>query len=311
MEAPIAGVMNEWVTRTASETGSEQEATRNVVAESLGKLAITNPQKVIVALAEKARDPSPATRATVAASIRSAISSANDLRSSASQDSIWIKHIAAFLALIPDPEPSVRKEALLSLDFVARVKPKLLRPHLATVLPNLYKQTVIIKELIVETVVGPFKIITDHGLAYRQAAYGAMHQLLDTCLDALDLPAFIEPLNSGLAEDDGDVKLLCYLILIKLSTKAPNALVAGLEKIVPPLKKNGVLSQPKDAKFAADIETNNQIVNAALRCVGILSRIADVGASPLWKDLISGIAAAKLQDKPLQEAYERVLKTLD
>jgi len=90
-------------------TGSEQEATRSVVAESLGKLAGTNPQKVVVALAEKAQDAAPATRATVVASVRSALSP--DVSSS---DSIWGKNIAAFLALISDPDVSVRKEALLS-----------------------------------------------------------------------------------------------------------------------------------------------------------------------------------------------------
>jgi len=289
-------------------TGSEQEATRSVVAESLGKLAGTNPQKVVVALAEKAQDAAPATRATVVASVRSALSP--DVSSS---DSIWGKNIAAFLALISDPDVSVRKEALLSFDFLARVKPKLIRPHLATNLPQLYKQTIILKELIEERIVGPFKHIVDLGLPARQAAYGAMYQLLDTCLDSLDLPAFIEPLGSGLGEEDLDVKQLNYLILIKLSQKAPNALVAGLEKIIVPLKTKGALSQPKDAKFAADIDTNNQIVNSAFRCIGYLSRIPDINASSLWKDLISAIQAptAKLQDKPLLETYERVLKTLD
>jgi len=215
------------------------------------------------------------------------------------------------LELISDPEVSVRKQALLSLDFVARVKPKLIRAHLPATLPNLYKQTAIVKELIEERVVGPFKHIIDHGLGARQAAYSAMYQLLDSTLDVLDLPAFIEPLTSGLAEEDADVKMLNYLILVRLSQRAPTALVASIEKVVPALKKNGVLSQPKDVKFAADVEANYQIVNSALRCVGLVARISDLGASPAWKDLIAAISTGKLLDKPLQERYDQILKTLD
>jgi len=300
----ISGFSDKLLEILFQHTDAKEEGTRAVVAESLGKLILTNP-KVIDRLAEKTGDKNAATRATVAACLRAALPDKPH-----PVDAIWSKKIVPFLTLIGDSDIFVRKEALLSLDLAARVKPKLIRAHLPKTLPVLYQQTNIIKELIEEKVVGIFTVIIDHGLGVRQAAFGVMNTLLDTCFDALDLTAFMDPLASGLGETDPDVRMLCGLILVKLFKKAPNVLVGGLEKLIPNLKK-GALLQPKDAKFNVEIEANLVAVTGYLRCIGYLSRLPDTAASPAWKDLVTAISTAKLMDKPLQETYEKVLKSLD
>lgn len=71
---------------------------------------------------------------------------------------------------------------------------------------------------------GPFKHTVDDGLDLRKAAFECMYTLLDSCLDRIDIFEFLNHVEDGL-KDHYDIKMLTYLMLVRLSTLCPNALL--------------------------------------------------------------------------------------
>ena len=78
--------------------------------------------------------------------------------------------------------------------------------------------------MIREVEMGPFKHTVDDGLDLRKAAFECMYTLLDSCLDRIDIFEFLNHVEDGL-KDHYDIKMLTYLMLVRLSTLCPNALL--------------------------------------------------------------------------------------
>ena len=57
-----------------------------------------------------------------------------------------------------------------------------------------------------------------------QAAFQCMYTLMETCLNKIDLNAFLDIIIGGLSDDD-DIKVSCYLMLVKLGSIAPTAVI--------------------------------------------------------------------------------------
>jgi cullin-associated NEDD8-dissociated protein 1 len=71
---------------------------------------------------------------------------------------------------------------------------------------------------------GPFKHTVDDGLDIRKAAFECMYTLLDSCLDRIDIFEFLNHVEDGL-RDHYDIKMLTYLMLVRLSTLCPSAVL--------------------------------------------------------------------------------------
>ncbi len=71
---------------------------------------------------------------------------------------------------------------------------------------------------------GPFKHTVDDGLDLRKAAFECMYTLLESCLDRIEMFEFLNQVEAGL-KDTYDIKMLTYLILIRLSEVCPSALL--------------------------------------------------------------------------------------
>lgn len=80
------------------------------------------------------------------------------------------------------------------------------------------------KEFIREVEMGPFKHTVDDGLDIRKAAFECMYTLLDSCLDKIDIFEFLNHVEDGL-RDHYDIKMLTYLMLVRLSVLCPSAVV--------------------------------------------------------------------------------------
>ncbi|KAK6159687.1 hypothetical protein DH2020_003068 [Rehmannia glutinosa] len=221
---------------------SEEEGVRNVVAECLGKIALIEPGKLVPALKEKI-------------------------------DEILYPEISSFLMLIKDHDRHVRRAAVLALNTAAHNKPNLIKGLLSELLPLLYDQTVIKKELIRTVDLGPFKHTVDDGLELRKAAFECVDTLLDSCLDQVNPSSFIVPyLLSGL-DDHYDVKMPCHLILSKLADKCPSAVLAVLDSLVDPLQKT-IHFRPKQDAVKQEVDRNEDMIRSALRAIASLNRIS-------------------------------------
>lgn len=73
---------------------------------------------------------------------------------------------------------TVRRLALSALNSAARSRPHLIRDHLPTILPTLYKETVVNPDLIRTVQMGPWTHKVDDGLEARKTAYETLYTLV-------------------------------------------------------------------------------------------------------------------------------------
>ena len=196
-----------------------EEGTRNVVAECLGKLINLNPPTLLPKLQAYLDHESPLARSTVVTAIKFTISDQPQ-----PIDPLLRACIGQFLQTLRDDDIHVRRVALVAFNSAAHNKPSLIRDLLDEILPLLYAETRIRTELIREVEMGPFKHSVDDGLDIRKTAFECMYTLLDACLDRIDIFQFLNHVQEGL-NDHYDIKMLTYLMVIRLSHLCPSAVL--------------------------------------------------------------------------------------
>lgn len=206
-----------WNLLLESSDTDQEEGTRTVVAECLGKLALTDSAKFLPQLEGGLASPSAYMRAAIATATKYAV-----VDPSAEYDEFLKPILVKFLELLKDSDLNVRRLALLTINSAAHRKPYLIRDILDQLIPLLYAETVVKEELIHTVEMGPFKHKVDDGLEIRNAAYECMYTLLSTCLDKIDVYGFLDHITAGL-DDQHDIKMLACLMLIRLSKVAPTA----------------------------------------------------------------------------------------
>jgi len=270
---------------------SEEEGTRNVVAECLGKLALVSPHQLVPSLVERVRSPSAFTRATVVTALKfSIVDRAQEV------DKLLHPGMAEFLALLKDKDLNVRKNTLLTLNFAAHNKPSLIRDVLPEYLPLIFGESKVKPELIREVDLGPFKHKVDDGLEIRKAAFECMYTLLDTCLDRVNVPAFIANLVDGL-KDHYDIKTLSHLMLIRLASVAGPALLEGLDQLVEPLRAT-VATKAKEGAVSQEVERNDELIRSSLRAIAAITRIPNVESNAKFAEFLKQtVTSGEVADK--------------
>uniref|UniRef100_A0A8C9VG79 Cullin-associated and neddylation-dissociated 1 n=1 Tax=Scleropages formosus TaxID=113540 RepID=A0A8C9VG79_SCLFO len=229
-----------------------EEGTRNVVAECLGKLTLIDPETLLPRL-------------------KGYLLSGD------------------FLKTLEDPDLNVRRVALVTFNSAAHNKPSLIRDLLDSVLPHLYNETKVRKELIREVEMGPFKHTVDDGLDIRKAAFECMYTLLDSCLDRLDIFEFLNHVEDGL-KDHYDIKMLTFLMLARLSTLCPSAVLQRLDRLVEPLRAT-CTTKVKANSVKQEFEKQDELKRSAMRAVAALLTIPEAEKSPLMSEFQSQISS--------------------
>ncbi|XP_054693739.1 cullin-associated NEDD8-dissociated protein 1-like isoform X3 [Grus americana] len=227
-----------------------EEGTRNVVAECLGKLTLVNPSELLPLLKKQ-------------------LSSGD------------------FLKTLQDPDLNVRRVALAMFNSAAHNKPSLIRDLLNTVLPGLYNETKVRRELIREVEMGPFKHTVDDGLDVRKAAFECMYTLLESCLDRLDIYEYLNHVEDGL-KDHYDIRMLTFIMLARLSTLCPNAVLQRLERLIEPLRAT-CSTKVKAGSVKQEFEKQDELKRSAMRAVAALLTIPEVEKSPAMAEFSSQI----------------------
>lgn len=113
-----------------------EEGSRNVVAECLGKLVLVDPEVLLPRLKEALGSQSALMRTAVVSAIKFTISDHPQ-----PIDVLLRQCIGRFLLSLQDPEPSVRRVALVAFNSAVHNKPSLVRDLLPDLLPHLYSET--------------------------------------------------------------------------------------------------------------------------------------------------------------------------
>ncbi|NXE73037.1 CAND1 protein, partial [Cochlearius cochlearius] len=261
-----------------------EEGTRNVVAECLGKLTLVNPSELLPRLKKQLSSGSPHARSTVVTAIKFTIADQPQ-----PVDALLKGCIGDFLKTLQDPDLNVRRVALAMFNSAAHNKPSLIRDLLNAVLPSLYNETKVRKELIREVEMGPFKHTVDDGLDVRKAAFECMYTLLESCLDRLDIYEYLNHVEDGL-KDHYDIRMLTFIMLARLSTLCPNAVLQRLERLIEPLRAT-CSTKVKAGSVKQEFEKQDELKRSAMRAVAALLTIPEVEKSPAMAEFSSQIRA--------------------
>ena len=270
---------------------NEDEGTRNVVAECLGKLAIVSPNDLVPSFLSKVKSDSANIRSTVVTALKFAI-----IDKPQPVDALLVPVMPQFLELLKDKDLNVRRNTLLTLNYAAHNKPLLIREVLPNYLPDIYNESKVKPELIRQVDLGPFKHTVDDGLEIRKAAFECMYTLLDTCLDRVNISAFVTNLVDGL-KDHYDIKTLAHLMLIRLSVLAGPALLEGLDQLVEPLRST-VGTKAKEGAVKQEVERNDELIRSALRAIVAVTRIPNVESNHKFDEFLrQSVKTGELAEK--------------
>ncbi|KAI8083963.1 armadillo-type protein [Gilbertella persicaria] len=287
----LAGAADKvWQLLLSSSEGDQEEGTRTVVAECLGKLALTHPTKFLPQLQDRLNSPSAHVRATVATAIKYAV-----VDPSVAYDELLKPIMVQFLTLLQDTDLNVKRLALLTVNSAVHRKPYLIRDILSPLIPLLYAETVVKEELIHTVEMGPFKHKVDDGLEIRKAAYECMYTLLSTCLDKIDVYGFLDHICVGL-DDQHDIKMLAYLMLIRLSKVTPTVVAQRLDDLVTPFKATLEFKMRSNA-VKQEVEKNQELIRAVLRCIVALHPLADPTIAPRFDHLELEVSTGPLAEE--------------
>ncbi|XP_061218525.1 cullin-associated NEDD8-dissociated protein 1-like isoform X3 [Neopsephotus bourkii] len=262
-----------------------EEGTRNVVAECLGKLTLVNPSELLPRLKHQLPSGSPHARSTVVTAVKFTIADQPQ-----PIDALLKGCIGDFLKTLQDPDLNVRRVALALFNSAAHNKPSLIRDLLPAVLPSLYNETKVRRELIREVEMGPFKHMVDDGLDVRKAAFECMYTLLESCLDRLDIYEYLNHVEDGL-KDHYDIRMLTFIMLARLSTLCPSAVLQRLERLVEPLRAT-CSTKVKAGSVKQEFEKQDELKRSAMRAVAALLTIPEVEKSPVMAEFSSQIRSS-------------------
>ncbi|XP_072203506.1 cullin-associated NEDD8-dissociated protein 1-like isoform X2 [Excalfactoria chinensis] len=262
-----------------------EEGTRNVVAECLGKLTLVNPSELLPRLKKQLSSGSPHARSTVVTAVKFTIADHPQ-----PIDALLKGCIGSFLKTLQDSDLNVRRVALAMFNSAAHNKPSLIRDLLNAVLPSLYNETKVRRELIREVEMGPFKHTVDDGLDVRKAAFECMYTLLESCLDRLDVYEYLNHVEDGL-KDHYDIQMLTFIILARLSTLCPNAVLQRLERLIEPLRAT-CSTKVKAGSVKQEFEKQDELKRSAMRTVAALLTIPEVEKSPAMAEFSSQIRSS-------------------
>ncbi|XP_026805968.1 cullin-associated NEDD8-dissociated protein 1 [Rhopalosiphum maidis] len=272
-----------------------EEGSRNVVAECLGKLTLIDPYNLLPNLQSSLPSSSALMRTTLLTAVKFTISDQPQ-----PIDMLLRQNMDQFLSALTDPDINVRRVTLIAFNSAAHNKPSLVRDLLDTVLPKLYAETIVKKELIREVEMGPFKHTVDDGLDIRKAAFECMYTLLDSCLDRLDIFEYLNYLENGL-RDHYDIKMLTYLMVSRMAQIVPSAVLQRLDKIVEPLKQTCML-KIKANSVKQEFEKMEELKRSAMRAVVNLQTIPDANKNPHMSDFVCQIKSSP----ELNHIYETI-----
>jgi cullin-associated NEDD8-dissociated protein 1 len=264
---------------------STEEGTRNVVAECVGKLTLLDPETLLPKLKENLTNPAAFVRSTVVTAFKYTITDQPQ-----PIDSMLKTCIGEFLQTLGDPELNVRRVALVAFNSAAHNKHSLIVDLLDDLLPILYRETKVRQELIEEVEMGPFKQIKDGGLDTRKVAFECMYTLLDNSLDRLDIFEFLQHVEDGL-KDHYDIKMLSFLLIVRLSRLRPTALLQRIDRLIEPLRAT-VQSKVKANAVKQEHEKQEELKRSALKAVVALQTIPDSDKSVALMDFIAQVKSS-------------------
>ncbi|RPB29718.1 TIP120-domain-containing protein [Terfezia boudieri ATCC MYA-4762] len=238
---------------------AKNDDSKAVGAECVGRLTIIDPYSFLPELQKHLNSSDSSVRGMVISAIRYTFTD-----TLASYDDLLRPIVVDFLTvMVEDREFENRRLALTALNSAAHNKPHLIMPHLERLLPLVYRESVIRPELVREVQMGPFKHKVDDGLEVRKSAYETLYALLETSFSGINPIDFYTRVIAGL-EDEHDIRVLCNLMLTKLTVLAKDETLARVDDISEKFKTT-LSFKHKDNAVKQELEKHAELVRSTLR----------------------------------------------
>ncbi|KAH8705301.1 putative cullin binding protein CanA [Talaromyces proteolyticus] len=197
-------------------SASDDEDSRVVGSECIGRLALLDPASYVPHLQEYLTNDNPTVRGTVISAFRYTLSDS----SSSYNDVLRPLIIPILVSMLSDKDLGNHRLALTTLNSAIHNKMEIIQPHLNELLPAVLGDTHIKPELIREVQMGPFKHKVDDGLDLRKTAYETLYASLDSAFKRINVSELYDRILAGV-DDEQDIRTLCNLMTAKLITLAP------------------------------------------------------------------------------------------
>uniref|UniRef100_A0A1I8GIG2 4Fe-4S ferredoxin-type domain-containing protein n=1 Tax=Macrostomum lignano TaxID=282301 RepID=A0A1I8GIG2_9PLAT len=249
---------------------STEEGARNLVSECLGKLALLDSAGLLPRLSEllTASDDSPLMLSTVLTAIKFCF-----IPQAHPADRQLKALVPRILDCLGHADLTVRRAALVAINTGVHNKTALIRDHLDTLLPRIYKGTAVDESLIRVINMGPFSHKEDAGLDLRKVTFECLYTLVEHCVDRIDLFTFIQHIEVGL-KDVADIRILCFLILERLCSRAPSTVFAATEALVPAIRAT-FAEKSTEKSVRAELDKQIELKHAAMRVFLCLAKLGE------------------------------------
>lgn len=285
---------------------AKNDDSKAVGAECVGRLTIIDPYSFLPELQKHLNSSDSSVRGMVISAIRYTFTD-----TLASYDDLLRPIVVDFLTvMVEDRQFENRRLALTALNSAAHNKPHLIMPHLERLLPLVYRESIIRPELVREVQMGPFKHKVDDGLEVRKSAYETLYALLETSFSGINPIDFYTRVIAGL-EDEHDIRVLCNLMLTKLTVLAKDETLARVDDISEKFKTT-LSFKPKDNAVKQELEKHAELVRSTLRasvavnkeCGAALLGDNSTGRGKKWLqywEWVRGIFPAELRGLEMEE----------
>eukprot|EP01118_Nematostelium_gracile_P012390 TRINITY_DN4523_c0_g1_i2.p1 TRINITY_DN4523_c0_g1~~TRINITY_DN4523_c0_g1_i2.p1 ORF type:complete len:385 (-),score=130.81 TRINITY_DN4523_c0_g1_i2:38-1102(-) len=268
---------------------SEDEGTRQVVGESLGKLALANPKEIVPGFQQQIKSTNPQTRSSVLIALRqSLIERTNPI------DAVYKDIIGEFFVALADMSLHVRRNAVLALDNAVRNKSFLVRKVVEDNIKNILNETPKKSEFVRVIDLGMMKVEEDSALENRKAAFELINHLLEHSFDLKNLDSFVEnELSAAVKTDVNDVRILAFrtLYLLSLNSNGKDSLRKSLDKLVDAITP--LVSKPAKPEDALPEE----IVRGGLESLSVLNHLPLASPHAKLEELVANVNKGDLKDK--------------
>lgn len=280
-----------------SQADTDNEGDRTIVAEIIGKLLLANEALIFKEVETNLKDGKPNVRATYALSFKYwYFKGKQDL----SQFSESLLHL---LELLNDKSPKVHKALLDSFTHIAHINATHLRAHCATLFKGVLPLTIVNPSLIRTVDLGPLKHKIDDGEPIRKGAYSLLGQMLTDLYDKMDLPAIVDRLVDGLADESDEVQSIAEQILIKVCEMSPGVILGPLEKILEHIMKGTKRLQEK-IKKSQDVDRSSDNIRGFLRVLLAMNKLPEIDLNLKYQESLKN----SLSDKIVSTLYEELSK---
>jgi hypothetical protein len=123
------------------------------------------------------------------------------------------------------------------------------------------------------------------------------------CLNKLDMFDYLTYVEDGLKQDHYDIRMLTFLMVVRLSILCPKIVLQRLDRLIQPLKTI-LYSKVKANSIKQEFEKHDELRRAAIKAYLALKQIKDADKDPCINDFATSIKSSK----EFQDLYDTVIR---